>query len=130
MSKIKYDLLPKQRTQKHNVKVSINIYKLAEELWKELDKIGMIDRIKELPQLGVIKVKKKFFKSRYDYMMLQLYLHQLIRDNISGDLWYTYNNKIKSKEFIKDYYCFNMENEPSLGDVLQILIIMYNVGHV
>lgn len=129
MSKIKYDLLPKQRTQKHNVKVSINIYKLAEELWKELDKIGMIDRIKELPQLGVIKVKKKFFKSRYDYMMLQLYLHQLIRDNISGDLWYTYNNKIKSKEFIKDYYCFNMENEPSLGDVLQILIIMYNVGH-
>ena len=57
MSKIKYDLLPKQKIQKHNVEVDIDIYKLADELWEELEKIGVIDRIKEIPQLGVIRVK-------------------------------------------------------------------------
>lgn len=129
MSKIKYDLLPKQKIQKHNVEVDIDIYKLADELWEELDKIGVIDRIKEIPQLGVIRVKKKFAKTRYDYMMLQLYLHQLIKHKMQGDLRYTYNNYISAKEFGNDYAYPDRKNKPSMGDVLQLLTIMYNVGH-
>ena len=55
---INYDLLPKQKTQKHNLGVEIDLYPYATELYEELDKMGIIERIKEIPQLGVIKVKK------------------------------------------------------------------------
>ena len=56
-----------------------------------------------LPQLGVIKVKKKLAKTRFDYVVLQLYLHKLIKTHPQGDLRYTYNNYINSKEFREDY---------------------------
>lgn len=126
---IKYDLLPKQKTQKHNLRVDIDLYPYATELYNELDRIGIIDRIKEIPQLGVIKVKKKFAKTRFDYMMLQLYLHKLIKTNLQGDLRYTYNNYINSKEFREDYIYPNKKHKPSMGDIFQLLTIVYNVGH-
>ena len=47
---INYDLLPKQKTQKHNLGVEIDLYPYATELYEELDKMGIIERIKEIPQ--------------------------------------------------------------------------------
>lgn len=126
---IKYDLLPKQKTQKHNLRVEIDLYPYAAELYNELNKIGIIKRIEEIPQLGVIKVKKKFAKTRYDYVMLQLYLHKLIKTHLQRDLRYTYNNRINSKEFREDYVYINKDNKPSIGDILQLLTIVYNIGH-
>lgn len=126
---IKYDLLPKQKTQKHNLRVEIDLYPYATELYEELDRIGIIERVKEIPQLGVIKVKKKLTKTRFDYVMLQLYLHKLIKTHLQGDLRYTYNNYINSKEFRDDYVYINNKNKPSMGDILQMLAIIYNVGH-
>lgn len=126
---IKYDLLPKQKTQKHNLSVEIDLYPYATDLYEELDRIGIIDRIKEIPQLGVIKVKKKLAKTRFDYVMLQLYLHKLIKTHLQGDLRYTYNNYINAKEFRADYIYFEKNNKPSMGDILQLLTIIYNVGH-
>ena len=104
---IKYDLLPKQKTQKHNLRVEIDLYPYATELYEELDEIGIIERIKEIPQLGVVKVKKKLAKTRFDYVMLQLYLHKLIKTHLQGELRYTYNNYLNSKEFRNDYVFFN-----------------------
>lgn len=127
--KIKYDLLPKQKTQKHNLRVDIDLYPYATELYEELDKIGIIERVKEIPQLGVIKVKKNLAKTRFDYVMLQLYLHKLIKTHLQGDLRYTYNNYINSKEFREDYVYPNKKNKPSMGDIFQLLTIIYNVGH-
>lgn len=126
---IKYDLLPKQKTQKHNLRVEIDLYPYATELYEELDKIGIIERIKEIPQLGVIKVKKKLAKTKFDYVMLQLYLHKIIKTHLQGDLRYTYNNYINSKEFREDYFYINKKNKPSMGDIFQLLTIIYNVGH-
>lgn len=126
---LKYDLLPKQKTQKHNLSVKIYLYSYATELYKELEKNGIIERIKSIPQLGVIKVNKKLSKKRFDYVMLQLYLHQLIQEHLKGDLRYSYNNYIKSKEFRKDYVYLNNENEPSIADIIQLLTIAYNIGH-
>ena len=126
---IKYDLLPKQKIQKHNLRVEIDLYPYATELYEELDKIGIIERIKEIPQLGVIKVKKKLAKTRFDYVMLQLYLHKLIKTHLQGDLRYTYNNYINSKEFREDYVYPDKKNKPSMGDIFQLLTIIYNVGH-
>lgn len=126
---IKYDLLPKQKTQKHNLRVEIDLYPYATELYNELDRIGIIKRIEEIPQLGVIKVKKRLAKTRYDYVMLQLYLHKLIKTHLQRDLRYTYNNCINSKEFREDYVYITKDNRPSMGDILQLLTIVYNIGH-
>ena len=126
---IKYDLLPKQKTQKHNLRVEIDLYPYATELYEELDEIGIIERIKEIPQLGVVKVKKKLAKTRFDYVMLQLYLHKLIKTHLQGELRYTYNNYLNSKEFRNDYVYLNENNKPSMGDIFQLLTIIYNIGH-
>lgn len=125
---IKYDILPKSKTQKHNLRVDIDLYPYATELYEELDSIGIIERIKKIPQLGVIRVKKKLAKTRFDYVMLQLYLHKLIKFNLQGDLRYTYNNYISSKEFREDYAYLD-KKKPSIGDIFQLLTIVYNVGH-
>ncbi|MEW9991006.1 hypothetical protein [Clostridium butyricum] len=126
---IKHDLLPKQKTRKHNLNVVIDLYPYATELYEELDRNGIIERIKEIPQLGVIKVKKKLAKTRFDYVMLQLYLHKLIKTHLQGDLRYTYNNYINPKEFRDDYVYPNKKNKPSMGDIFQLLTIVYNIGH-
>jgi hypothetical protein len=126
---IKYNLLPKLKTRKHNLRVEIDLYPYATELYEELNSIGIIERVKEIPQLGVIKVKKKLEKTRFDYAMLQLYLHKLIKNHLQGDLRFTYNNYINSKEFRDDYVYSDKKNKPSMGDILQLLTIVYNVGH-
>ena len=126
---IKHDLLPTQKSRSHNLKAAIDIYPIATELYEELNKIEIIERMKAIPQLGVIKVKKKLHKSRYDYVMLQLYLHQLIKNNIQPSLKLTYNNYIKEKEFNKEVSYINKDFKPSLGDLMQIMSIVYNIGH-
>ena len=128
MGKITHDLLPKQRLRKHNLKVEIDIYPYATELYEELEHIGIINRVKEIPQLGVIKVAKRLAKTRYDYIMLQLYLHQMIKNHLQGHLRWTYNNYVAAKEFSKDYK-YIKKDKPSIGDILQLLTIVYNIGH-
>lgn len=127
--KITYDLLPRQKRRRHNLKVEIDLYPCATELYEELDRIGLIERIKNIPQLGVIKVQKKLAKTRFDYVMLQLHLHKLIQTKIQGDLRFTYNNRISSEEFGKGYNYPNKNDKPFMGDVVQLLTIVYNVGH-
>lgn len=128
MGKITHDLLPKQRPRKHNLKVEIDVYPYATELYEELEHIGIINRVKEIPQLGVIKVAKRLAKTRYDYIMLQLYLHQMIKNHLQGHLRLTYNNCVAAKEFHNDYKYTKMDR-PSIGDILQLLTIVYNIGH-
>ena len=128
MGKITYDLLPKQKPRKHNLKVSIDIYPYASELLEELDNLGIIKRVQEIPQLGVIKVAKQLAKTRYDYIMLQLYFHQIIKIHLQGQLRLTYNNYVVAKEFRSDYVYIN-KIKPSIGDILQLLSIVYNIGH-
>ena len=95
MAEIKHNLLPSQKKRAYRLNASIDIYPIAQELIDELSRIGITERLKEVPQLGVIKVRKKLKKSRYDYVMLQLYFHQLIKNNIQSSLKFTYNNYIK-----------------------------------
>lgn len=126
---IKHYLLHKQKSRKQNLGLERDLYPYAKELYEELDNNGIIQRIEEIPQLGVIKVKKKFAKTRFDYVKLQLYLHKLIKSNLQGHLRYTYNNYINAKEFRQDYNYPDKNNKPSMGDIFQILTIVYNIGH-
>ena len=129
MGKFKYDLLPKQKIHKSNLNVEIDVYPYTTELLDELKNIKILNRLKEVPQLGTIKVSKKLIKTRYDYIMLQLYLHQLVKGNLKRFLKLTYNNRVKEKEFSGNYKYVSNSEEPTIGDVLQILTIVYNIGH-
>lgn len=123
-----YDLLPRQKARKQNLKVKIDLFLYATELYEELDRIGIINRIMEIPQLGVIKISKKLSKTRYDYIMLQMYLHQLIKKDLQGQLKISYNNSVAASEF-RDDYQYLAERKPTICDILQILTIIYNIGH-
>ena len=125
---ITHDLIPKQKTRKHNSKVTIELYPYASQLYEELDKLGIIERIKNIPQLGVIKISSKLAKTRFDYVMLQLYLHQLIKKKSKIELKYTYNSLIDSKEFREGYHYSN-QKKPTIYDIVQLLTIIYNIGH-
>ena len=129
MGKVMYNLLPGQKARRHNLRVEIDIYRYAEELQIELDHIGIMTRLKEIPQLGIIKVSRCLLKTRYDYIMLQLYLHQLIKTELQQHLKLTYNNFVREKEFCNDYKYLQKDWCPSIGDILQLLTIVYNIGH-
>ena len=127
MTIITHDLLPKQKTRKHNMKVKIELYAYATELWDELEDSGFISRVKEIPQLGVIKVVKKLAKSRYDYIILQLYFHQIIKKNLQSHLRLSYNNYVSGEVFQSSFD--GIDDKPSIADILQLLCIIYNIGH-
>ena len=126
---ITHDLLPKQKPRKKNLIVKVKLYHYSAELYEELNKIGMVNRIKEIPQLGVIKVNKKLAKTRFDYVILQLYIHKLLQEKLQGHLRFSYHNPINSKEFRSDYQYQNMMKKPSMAEILQILTIIYSIGH-
>ena len=130
---IKHDLLPKQKRRKQGLKVTIDLFPLATELYQELEKLGLIERLKDTKQLGDISVPKRLEKTRYDYVILQLYCHQIIRQNIQNELKYSYNNRLKPSDLLYNHEMqlddISEKNPVTLADVMQILVIMYNIGH-
>lgn len=126
---ISHDLLPAQKRRKQNLKVNIDVYQYAAELIEELNALGVVERMKDIPQLGVIKVAKRLEKSRYDYVVLQLYLHQLIKTKLNNSLRLTYNSTIKAQEFGEAFAYMEGQKAPSIGDILQLLTLVYNIGH-
>lgn len=126
---IEHNLLPKQRLQKKNLNVSIDLYDYTYELYKQFISKGIIERVQEVPQLGLIRVNRKLSKSRYDYIMLQLYLHKIIREDLNSDLQISYNNKINLNDFMDNPIKINKKKRPTVGDLLQMLTLVYNIGH-
>lgn len=124
-----YKLLSKPKSRSTIVVEDIDLFAYAEELFSELKRIGIIDRLSIIPQLGPIKVKSKLKKSRLDYIFLQLYFHQLIKNSLKTELKYTYNSKLYNRDFFGDSDFIAKENEVTIADVLQILSIIYNSGH-
>lgn len=126
---IEYNLLPKSKNFKNNLEVKIDMYEYATELSNELDKLGIISRTQEVPQLGLVKVNKSLNKTRYDYIMLQMYFHQLVKKNLSAKLKLTYNNRVKATEFVEKFNYKKEQKLPTIFDVIQLLVISYNIGH-
>lgn len=50
----------------------------TEFLYNYLNEMGIIERIKGISQLGTIKVPKRLRKSKFDYIMYQLYLISIL----------------------------------------------------
>ena len=66
MKNITHNLLPQQKQRKQGLSVSINLYDYAAELYDELARIGIINRVKSISHLGLINVPKGLRKTRYD----------------------------------------------------------------
>ncbi|GAB1475213.1 hypothetical protein MASR2M70_00450 [Bacillota bacterium] len=126
---IEHNLLPKQKARKTGLNVKIDLYDYASELYDELDTLGIINRVKEVPQLGLIKVPKKLMKTRYDYTLLQLYFHHLIKKNIQSKLLYSYNNYLNTDQFPSEFRYSRGSEKATIADLIQILTIVYNIGH-
>lgn len=122
-------MLPKQKERKQGLKVTVDVFPLSEELYNELERTGIVSRIKEIPQLGNIRVNKKLSKSRYDYVLLQLYFHQVIKKNVQTYLKLTYNNYLRPEEFLLRNNSIGDSDKVSVADIIQILTIVYNIGH-
>lgn len=129
MNTINHNLLPNIKKQKKDLIVEVELYKYTNELYMELENQNVIKRLKDVPQLGPIKVKQKFSKSRYDYIILQLYLHKIVKQNIQNELEITYNNQINLSDFMDKTISIDKKDRPFIGDILQMLTIIYNIGH-
>ena len=124
-----YNLLLKAKSRSNAVKADIDLFPYAEELYSELDRIGIIDRLSAIPHLGPIKVTSSLKKTRLDYIFLQLYFHQIIKGELKTELKYTYNSKLYDKDFHCEDDFVTKENTVTIADVLQILSIIYSTGH-
>lgn len=98
---------------------------IADELYKEIEKNGYIERLKEIRQLGTIKIKKENVKTKLEYIELQLNLNNSVRKQKDINLKYGYGSKISNKEYL-DKECIK---ETTVFDVIQLFIITYNIGH-
>lgn len=58
-----------------------------------------------------------------------MYFHQIIKKNIQGKLKLTYNNTLRASEFISGIDCIDETDRITIADVIQILSIVYNIGH-
>ncbi len=123
-----YNILPKAKSRSTDVKIDIDIFPHAKELYSELKRIGIIERLSLIPHLGPIKVKSSLKKTRLDYIFLQLYFHQLIKNELKTELKYTYNSKISDKDFLCTSSLIS-KNTVTIADILQILSIVYSAGH-
>ena len=127
VSNIDVVLFEKKRKIDKSKKVKVNLYSLTDEFFDLLNRENIINRLKEISQLGVIKTKRELRKSRYDYIMLQLYLHKLVRDNLHSELKFSYSNTFKENEFSNEISFAGQRI--SIGDLVQLMVIVYNMGH-
>lgn len=126
---ISHDLLKTQKTRKQHLRVIVELYDYATELYNELSRIGIIEQLSNVPQLGAIRVEHKLEKSRYDYVILQLYLHQLVQENLGKNLKFTYGSGIRLHEFGADESKLEGIGAISVADIVQVLTLAYNIGH-
>ena len=126
---ISHDLLKTQKTRKQHLRVTVELYDYATELYNELSRIGIIEQLSNVPQLGAIRVEHKLEKSRYDYVILQLYLHQLVQENLGKNLKFTYGSGIRLHEFGADESKLEGIGAISVADIVQVLTLAYNIGH-
>lgn len=108
------------------------LYDCGRQLYEELNSQGLIERLGQVPQLGLIKVAAKLKKTRLDYIGLQLDLHNLIRKSAKlpdQRMRIGYNTTIPVEEFCGHLDSLSSQLKITTADCLQILSIVYSLGH-
>lgn len=129
---IEYSLFSTISNKGRQKKINIDLFPSALDLYEQLDELDIIQRLMSINQLGIIKVKQNIKKS--DYVFLQLYFHQLIKEDLKTNeklkLKFSYNNRLGENEFDENLVDPSSGEKPTLADVLQILTICYSIGHL
>lgn len=116
------------RTKKHKP-VELDLYPLSEELFDEFERMGMIDRLKSVPQLGSIAINNCLSKTRYDYLILQLWLHKKTHDLINEILEYSYASTMHKEDFAHNFPFSPPHEKPTVEEFIQTFSLVYNIGH-
>ncbi len=120
------DIFKKNARNNRAKSISLVLYGLSTELYNEFNNSNLIDRLKNIPQLGGISVSKSLCKSRYDYIILQWWLHKRAHDLVNSSLEYSYASRINQGD-VTDFIPNNPK--PTVEEFLQLFILVYNIGH-
>ena len=121
------DIFKKKARNSRTRSISLVLYGLSTELYNEFDDLGLINRLKSIPQLGGISVSKSLCKSRYDYIILQWWLHKRSHDLVNSSLEYSYASSINKGDI--SALEFPAGRKPTVEEFLQLFILVYNIGH-
>lgn len=102
----------------------VDITKCTEVIITELNNCGFFERLKNIPQLGAIRVKKDLKIYRYEYVLLQLHFQEVLR-NRKPNLKYSYSNSPGNASYLGSTH----KTKYSGWDILQTLTVIYNIGH-
>lgn len=109
--------------------VSVDLFSLSTELYNEFERLGFIDRLKDIPQLGSIYVTKALCKSRYDYVILQWWLHKRAHELVNPILEYSYASTVRAIDVDANLNIPAEHKNHTITEYLQVFILAYNVGH-
>lgn len=102
----------------------VDITKCTEVIITELNNCGFFERLKNIPQLGAIRVKKDLKIYRYEYVLLQLHFQEVLK-NRKPNLKYSYSNSPSNASYLGSTH----KTKYSGWDILQTLTVIYNIGH-
>lgn len=123
------DIFKQHDRIKRSKSVEFDLYPLSEQLFDEFYRVGIIDRLKAIPQLGSIPVSHILQKSRYDYAVLQIWLHKKAHDLINESLEYSYASTMHKEDFTPNFELLVPYNKPTVEEFIQTLTLAYNAGH-
>lgn len=129
MKHITEDIFKRQDKAKRHKPIEFDLYRLSEELFNEFDRIGMINRLKLVPQLGSIAVNHYLLKNRYDYVLLQIWLHKKAHDLVNETLEFSYASTMHKEDFSPIYTFPPDYRNTTIEEFLQTFTLVYNVGH-
>lgn len=110
----------------------IQLFEKPYEVYELLDQNNLIENLENTNLLGNHNHKWRKKYSRYDYVVMQLYLTQFINKKHKDDLLYSLNNRVGYKEFNKATMKIDnkeVRTQVTIGDILQIMPFIYNIGH-
>ena len=126
MSIYKFFLPPTVTVSKSISSVDIDLYGHADTLYTALRNGDYIARLDQIPQLGPVFVPKDRRITRLQYMNIQLYLHQVARKQRHCQWEYSYGSNLFTTS--QTYKGMSLASI-SIAEALQMLVILYNVGH-
>lgn len=100
--------------------IELEFYGKASELYELLNKEGEINRLKSLNQLGLLeKVFPGAHHTRWEYIVLQLYLLKEFKDNLPGR---GFSVDIEEE--------FGFDFKFSATEAIQMFVLLQNYGHL
>lgn len=113
-------------------KADIKLFNYASNLYSLLEDEGIIANMDHTALLGSLTKLTKENYSRLDYIMMQLYMYGFVMDNLNTELNPSFNTRVNYDAFSNSEIKMNYDRlsvKPTVADILQILTLVYNIGH-